>query len=781
VNDYRSSPYAHPVTLQHTQLTASLGAPLCYREELIGAITLSHEGGRTFTPPDEDLLQLFATHAAIAIENARLYDTAQRELRQREAAEAELRRIVRAVEQSASIVVITDAAGGIEYVNPKFTEVTGYTAAEVRGRNPRILKSGHTPAEGYAHLWATLAAGREWRGEFRNRRKDGTLYWEAASISPVRDAAGIVTHYVGVKEDITARKAADAALRRYASHLEALRATTADITRELDLATLLGLVIERAVSLLDGVSGAIYLCDPTTEDITPQAWVGHGDWLAAIRLRPGEGIAGTVIQQRHGLVENAYRTSPYVVAPFLDRTNHTAVLAEPLCYRDRVIGAVLVDRRECGFTDSDRDLLRLCADQAAIAIENARLFTTTQAALHTLRQAQEELVRTEKLRGLGQMAAGIAHDLNNTLATILGQAELLRLRAQQPEVQDGLQTLLTAASDGAAVVRRIQDFARQRGSGPLSACDLRALVPEALKITRPRWREEPRRHGIVIEAVTEVTDLPFIQGNPAEIREALTNLIFNAVDAMPQGGCLRVTGRVRDGQDDEGPAWWPDVPVSQGSPPGASGPRWVELAVSDTGVGMTDEVRQRAFDPFFTTKGLHGTGLGLSVVYGIMERHGGRVQVTSTPGRGTTIVLQFRLASPDPEPPAPPAPSAVVPRRRILLVDDDPAVRHTLATLLRVSGQDVIEAESGAAGLRCLETTPVDLVVTDLGMPDVTGWEVARAAKARRPDLPVVLLTGWGDQVEGEAPALVRVDRVLTKPVPRRAMLAVIAELTTRL
>jgi len=643
VNDYRNSRYTNPVTLERTAITAALGEPLEYREELIGAITLNHTGGRTFTAQDQALVRLFATPAAIAIANARLF-------------EAE-----------------------------------------------------------------------------RDRR----------------------------------------------AQLEALRATTADLTSELDLAKLLQLLIERAVTLLQGVSGAVYLVDSRTELITPEAWIGHGGWLETVRLHRGEGIAGTIIEHGCGLIENAYRTSPYAVRHYLEHTTHTAVLGEPLRYRDRILGAVLVDRRDAVFTPQDRDLLRLFVDQAAIAIENARLYTAAQQALTDLQQAQDELVRAEKLRGLGQMAAGIAHDLNNTLATVLGQAELLRLQhALSPAVQEGLELLQTAANDGAVVVRRLQDFAGQRGAGPLGPCDLSRVVPEALELTRPRWREEPRRKGTVIEAVLDLAGLPLIQANPAEIREVLTNLIFNAVDAMPTGGSLRFVGRVCAGSEDRSLS---DAPALPSAPESAlwphSGP-WVELAVSDTGIGMTDAVRRRAFDPFFTTKGFHGTGLGLSVVYGIMERHGGRIELTSAPGQGTTVSLRFRPVSEAAQSPTTRSAPPSLPPRRVLLVDDDASVRRTLAGLLRASGHNVLEAESGAAALRALETEPVDLVFTDLGMPEVTGWDVARAAKARRPDLPVILLTGWGDQVAGEAPADTAVDRVLTKPVPRSTVLGVIADLT---
>ena len=639
VNDYRDSAAAHPRFLAETGIVAALGEPLLYHERLVGVIVLnSTQPGRTFGDEERALLALVAQHAAIAIENARLF-----------------------------------------------------------------------------------------RAE-RDRR----------------------------------------------AQLEALRATTADLTRELDLTQLLHLLIARAAELVGASSATVYLWDPAQGLVVPAAWHGLGDYQATIRHGLGQGIAGTVSQTRRGLCANDYRTSRYANPVTLHHTAVTASMGEPLLYRDELIGALTLNH-EGGLTFSAQDqaVLRLFADQAAIAIKNARLYSAAQQALTDLRQAQDELIRAETLRGLGQMAAGIAHDLNNTLATILGQTELLRLRTRSPAVQEGLETLQTAATDGAAVVRRLQDFARQRGAGPLRPCDLTQLVTEALEITRPRWREEPRRKGGVIEPTVDLAGLPLIEGQPSEIREALTNLVFNAVDAMPDGGHLRFTGRVVEAAEGDPPAQPPRDAVSPGAAPTA----WVELTVTDTGIGMTDEVRGRIFDPFFTTKGLHGTGLGLSVVYGIMERHGGRIDVTSAPGQGTTFRLRFRAAPQDAVQTDPHSTSALAPTRRILLVDDDASVRRTLAGLLRASGQEVLEADSGAAALRWLETTSVDLVLTDLGMPEVTGWDVARAAKAQRPDLPVVLLTGWGDHVGTEAPPDVRVDRVLTKPVLRSNVLAAIAEL----
>jgi len=355
------------------------------------------------------------------------------------------------------------------------------------------------------------------------------------------------------------------------------------------------------------------------------------------------------------------------------------------------------------------------------------------------------------------------------LAAILGQVELLRLRARDPEVQEGLRTLETAATDGVHVVRRLQDFSRQRGRSPLTSIDLAGVVTEALEITRPRWSDEVQRQGRVIEVEVHLANLPPVLGYAPEMREVLTNLILNAVDAMPTGGRLSLAAEVMKAAES----------ASQPSLPGVELPSEVELQVTDTGVGMPEEVRLRVFDPFFTTKGGRGTGLGLSLAYGIMERHRGRIEVRSAPGRGTSFILRFRTAPPkDAVAPQDSTERRTMPRR-ILVVDDNHMVRQTIAGLLRAAGHVVTDADGGAAGIARLEETPVDLVFTDLGMPEVTGWDVARAVRARRPGLPIVLLTGWGEHGTGEAEPAGLVDRILGKPVRLEELLAVIDELTT--
>jgi signal transduction histidine kinase/ActR/RegA family two-component response regulator len=577
--------------------------------------------------------------------------------------------------------------------------------------------------------------------------------------------------------------------------VEAVRAVTAEITRELNLTTLLSLITRRAVELVGAASGTVYLWDEAAQVLVPRAWHGLGEWTEAVRLRLGDGIVGMVAQRREGMIVADYRTWPHARPLVLERTGITAILAEPLLYRDRLLGVVTADKHDTGqpFTEEDRHLLRLFADQAAVGIENARLFAELNQSYHELQRAQDELIRSEKLRALGQMAAGIAHDLNNRLAAILGRVELLRLQTKDPESQQALGTLETAVTDGAHVVRRLQGFARQQPTGPLVPCDLAALVHEALEFTRPQWRDGPQRRGMTVQVRTALSapgGLPLILGQPAEIREALTNLILNAVDAMPQGGVITISARVARGDGghlgDQAigqPGGMPNRPIAQ-LPEGQAkaGGGWVTLSVSDTGIGMPDKIRQRIFDPFFTTKGSRGTGLGLSVVYGIMERHGGHIEVTSTPGKGTTFTLHFQaapaaaLAGSEPPP-------QTGPPRRVLLIDDDPMVRETVASLLRSAGHTVVEADGGASGIKHLAEGSVDLVLTDLGMPEVTGWDVARAVRSQQPSLPIILLTGWGDQpiVEaGESGSSKLVDRVLGKPFRLEELLSAIANLTTR-
>jgi PAS domain S-box-containing protein len=342
------------------------------------------------------------------------------------------------------------------------------------------------------------------------------------------------------------------------------------------------------------------------------------------------------------------------------------------------------------------------------------------------KRLRERLTETERLRALGELAGGVAHDFNNLLAAVLGRVQLLRKRDLHSAVDHDLGVIEKAAQDGRETVRRIQEFSRTRRDKRFKEVALDAVLRDAMEITKTRWKNEAEQKNIHIDVQWEVDPVPNILGSASELREVVTNLILNAVDAMPRGGTLRIGCKVVDG--------------------------CVSAWVADNGIGMSDSVRSHVFDPFFTTKGNRGTGLGLSLVYGIVTRHEGRIDIVTELGEGTTFLLAFPVAGEgvvvvggDGA-----AQPSLVRLGRILVIDDEPEVAHVVQDILAAEGHTVDVALSGREGVALVESNAYDLVFTDLGMPDMSGWDVAERLSSLRPELPVALVTGWGTTLDEE-------------------------------
>jgi GAF domain-containing protein/CheY-like chemotaxis protein/anti-sigma regulatory factor (Ser/Thr protein kinase) len=488
----------------------------------------------------------------------------------------------------------------------------------------------------------------------------------------------------------------------------------------------------------------IYLADPDGSHLRVTAGLDPGHPIGEISIPTTEEGGALAKVFREGCevwlepgqeVPADMRLGPrYRDIPFL-RTKGFGLV--PLKARGKVVGVMGVDNKTTARTIPRESvpLLRIFAQQAAVAIENARLVENLQSALDELKVTQEQLVRGETLRSLGEMAAGAAHHLNNLLAVVVARIQLLLRSLQDPKLRQPLQVVERAALDGAEVVRRIQQFARVRPQEEAAPVDLNRVAEEVLEFTRPRWQNESQARGVDIEARVIPGRIPTILGQAAEIREVVTNLVLNAVDALPRGGQIVLKSWAENG--------------------------WVWLSVSDNGTGMSKEAKRQAFEPFFTTKGMKSTGLGLSVAYGIVQRHGGAIALESEEGRGTTVTLRFpALEPPISEEVAPTEPSTR--SARLLAIDDEPVVLEAVKELLNSLGHAVTTAGSGAEGLALLEREQYDLVLTDLGMPGMTGWQVAQAVKSRWPKIPIVLVTGWADQIDlSDVP---RVDRLLKKP-----------------
>lgn len=367
-----------------------------------------------------------------------------------------------------------------------------------------------------------------------------------------------------------------------------------------------------------------------------------------------------------------------------------------------------------------------------------------------LTAARARLVKAERLSALGQMASGVAHDFNNVLSTILGRTERMLRSHGREKIGEDLRVIQRAAAEGAKSVRRMQEFSRtisDMDSMPLSVAE---VVEDCIELTRLRWKDEAEKHGIRIKLTNRIDPALLASANPAELREVFIKLFINAIDAMPRGGEIILRSTAPDGDE-----------------------RFA-IEVEDTGVGMTPSVAKRVFEPFFTTKNEGGTGLGLSIVYGIMTRLGGIIEVESQPERGSVFRLWFPRAAPA-EASAPrralapmpvdlgPSPNSV--KLRVLVVEDEASVRDLFVDVLSEEGYTVDEAECGRDAITLLNSKTYDAVLTDLGMPDLPGWDVARAAKEQCAQTCVILTSGWGDDYSESFLQGRGVDHWLPKPV----------------
>jgi signal transduction histidine kinase/ActR/RegA family two-component response regulator len=551
--------------------------------------------------------------------------------------------------------------------------------------------------------------------------------------------------------------------QRRVQELSVLHELSRSVTGQLDQAGLLDTVYQQVARVLDVPNMAVLLLDEEHDDrLTVALRVRNGrrceDEEPHFYPRARAGLSGHVFDTGRPIRTTDYVAdcARYGVAALPAAVDLPCCLIVPMTAGDRVLGVLSLRSPVRPFSDADERLVVNIAQLAALMLRSARLYEERSRAFGELAAAQDQLVRTEKLRALGEMASGVAHDFNNVLASILGRAQLLLERIQDVKLRQWLQVIERAAMDGARTVRRLQDFTGIRRDQPAVPVDLNQVVQQVLETTESIWRQDSRRRGADIEVVTNLAEgLPKIAGDPAELREAFTNLVLNAVDAMPSGGTLT---------------------LRTGAAPATVSGQDVTVDISDTGTGIPEPIREKIFDPFFTTKGPKGTGLGLSMAYGILSRHGGRITVESEVGRGTTFHLAFPASEHVEEvatPPASPVDSSVP--LRCLVVDDEEEVGEVVADILTTAGHTAVMVASGQAAVDRLGAERFDLVFTDLAMPGMTGWEVARAVKDRSPEVPVVMMSGFGVEVAPEELRTSGVDVVLSKPLQIRDVLAAVA------
>jgi signal transduction histidine kinase/ActR/RegA family two-component response regulator len=444
-----------------------------------------------------------------------------------------------------------------------------------------------------------------------------------------------------------------------------------------------------------------------------------------------------------------------------------SVVITPLIVENQVFGMLVCARRKTqAFSSGECEFLKQLSEHVALASHQARLYGALQQAYDDLRQSQHTVMQQERLRALGQMASGIAHDINNAISPVsLYTESLLEREPNLSERARGyLTTIQRAIEDVARTVARMREFYREREAQlTLERVDVNRAIRQVVELTRPRWSDLPQQRGAMVDLRTELSDtLPEIMGAEHEIRDALTNLIFNAVDAMPTGGTLLV--RTRE------------------SPGGDGGDR-VLIDVSDTGVGMDEDTRRRCLEPFFTTKGERGTGLGLAMVYGMIQRHSAELDIESAAGAGTTVRLSFPAYTSSSVTTTQVIKRPALGRRmRILLVDDDPLLIKSLQDTLQEDGHQITATHGGQAGIDAFAAAQKrgeshDIVITDLGMPYVDGRKVAASVKMLSPKTPIILLTGWGQRLMAANDIPSHVDKLLSKPPRLNELRAALSEL----
>ena len=640
----------------------------------------------------------------IALENPRKKAVLKHAEEALRASEEKLRLIFASMPDSVSVI---DMSGKIIDENDAGIRLFGVTSKEqLIGRNGFDFMASsekNRASELTNNIFSKQSGGPH---QFRMRRADNSEFDGEVIATLMKDTDGKPQNIITVIRDITERKRAEEALRESE---------------------------EMSRSMLDNAAMGVYLLqdkkflyvNPTFEKITgytSEELVGqeainyvHPNDRSTVRIKALENLKGI-------------SSSPYDFRVLRKDGQQIWVMERVTSIKYKGRRAVIASFME--------------------TTEHKKAQVELERAYEELKTAHDRMVQTEKLRAMGEMASGIAHDFNNMLAVILGRAELVMDDVKDDKVKRGIQIIEQAALDAAKTVKRLQDSTRIRVEHTFESLDVNEVAEGVLKMVESRRVELEQTKGIAIKVEQELGKVGQVSGDAAELREALLNILFNAMDAMPTGGKLTVKSL----QDKD----------------------WVQISIKDTGVGIPENMKNRIFEPFFTTKASKGSGLGLSVTYGIIARHGGMLKFDSAVGKGTTFHIRLPLATEAAKKEIKKGKAAAAKFANILVVDDEPEVLKALGLNLEHFGHWVKGFTRGAEAIKAFKDGNYDLVITDLGMPEVSGWDVAHAIKEIQPDMPVLLITGWAIELDEEQKQVV--DGVIAKPFSRASISSAIAQ-----
>jgi GAF domain-containing protein/CheY-like chemotaxis protein len=775
IDDYLGYPDSIPLVIEEG-VKSLVVVPLKSRDKVYGTLNIARKEFHEFTPLEKDLFTSVGQIIGGAMERAFLYTENVKRLEEQKTLFAVSQEIASRLELKIILQKIME--GAVELLEAEIGEIAlwdsrkqNYATAIVHGISESLIgKELSSPSNGivgeictrkipilfqdYEHhpnRWAELDS-------YHLKQVVGVplIVRQLIIGAMVVGTSDPNKHFQQKDVDLLFNFANQAAIaignaKLYEDSLAKIKQLTAlyEIGKALSSTLDLDELLQKALELLREHFGyplcVILLLDRQKDELYVKQIIGRDlEDVKEMRFRVGvNGIVGWVAKEGEFLyVPDVSKDSRYLV----ELPHIRSEAAFPLKIRDQVIGVLDIESEELsGFDEEDLKVLSSLASQIGIFIENAQLFFQLKQTLRELKQAQDQIIQAEKLRAMGEMASGVAHDFNNVLAVILGNIQLLLHQLSHlglEEVRERLKTIEQSSKDGAETVRRIQEFTGKRRDREFISLSINELITDVVNITQPRWKDQTQKKGIQIAFGQKLGKIPLILGNPSELREVLTNIIFNAVDAMPYGGQITISTQ-RQADD------------------------WVEVRIADTGIGMTEEVKKRVFDPFFTTKGVTNSGLGMSVSYGIVKRHGGETLIESESGKGTTFILHLPTGYGEEkveEKVLKRKPVEEVRSARILVIDDEESVRKILSQMLKAKGYEVVVASDGEEGIEKFKNERFDLVFTDLGMPRISGWEVGKTLKGMDPKVPIAMITGWGVELNKEKMNESGIDLIVSKP-----------------
>ncbi len=599
-------------------------------------------------------------------------------------------------------VIATDTNGRVKFMNPVAESLTGWDQSDAEGKplsevftiiSEETGKELDNPVSEVLRDGTTVGLAND----TLLRAKNGTLVPIDDSAAPIRDATGQITGAVLIFRDVTDKKTAAKEIKEARDFFKSVIENTMD-----------GIMICDEKGDILSVNTALEdMCSFTKEDL-----VGHH---ASMIIVDDKDTRQHIREKTAELFEKGF-------------ASYGAM------YRSKEGKHIEV---ECNTSLIKDDKGNYIAGVSVIRNVSER------------KKMEEQLVQTKKLRSLGELSGGVAHDFNNVLAAILGRVQLLKKninyslmgerRKSAENLKRGLEIIEKAAFDGADTVRRIQEFSRTRSDErTFVPVDVNELLGDAIEFTRVRWKDQAESKGTIISILKKPSPPVPVAGIASQLREVFTNIINNAIDAMPRGGEIIINASVDGGH--------------------------AVISIQDTGVGIPASIKDKIFDPFFTTKGPQSTGLGMSVSCGIVNRHRGTIQVDSVEGQGATLLVTLPLIEPVEKRQEPKQVAASNKKAAILVIEDEEAVRQLLCDVLTDCGHEIEAVPNGSGGIESFKQKHFDLVFTDLGMPGMSGWRVAEEIKKLSSKTPVALITGW--HVELSAPELskIGVDFILNKP-----------------